>query len=63
VTAAARRRLSVPRLLLVLGVAGGLVAGGIWGAQWAVGRVDAATASPWFAGYADVTAVPLYAFE
>lgn len=62
-TAATRRRLSIPRLLLVLGVAAGLVAGGVWGAQWAVGRVEAAAASPWFAGYVDVTAVPSYAFE
>jgi chitinase len=63
VTAGSRRRLSIPRLLLVLGIAGGLAAGGVWGAQWAVGRVDAAAASPWFAGYADVTAMPQYAFE
>ncbi|MGV3713535.1 chitinase [Pseudolysinimonas sp.] len=62
-SALAGRRLSVPRLLIVLGVIGGLVAAGVWGTQWAVSRAGAATASPWFAGYADVTALPSYAFE
>lgn len=59
----AGRRLSVVRLFVVVGTVAGLVAGGIWGTQWALGRADAAAASPWFAGYADVTATPVYAFE
>ncbi len=62
-SALAGRRLSVVRLLVVIGAVVGLVAGGIWGTQWMVGRADAAAAAPWFAGYADVTAVPNFAFE
>lgn len=57
------RRLSVPRLLVVLALLAGLVGGGLWAAQWVADRAGAETGSPWFAGYADVTAVPVYPFE
>lgn len=55
-------RLSPWRVLLAVLVVGALVAGGFLGYQaWAARRVGALP-QPWFAGYADVTATPTYAF-
>ena len=58
------RRISAPRLLVVLVVLA-LVAGGGW--YFVQSERDIAQAQaqsdPWFAGYVDVTATPTYAFE
>lgn len=56
------RRLSVPRLLVAVVVTGGLVAASIFGVRWVQAFAEDASA-PWFAGYADVTATPGFAFE
>jgi chitinase len=60
--AAPRRRLSVSRLFVALGVVAALVAGVVFALNW-VQSSAAAAAKPWFAGYTDVTATPTFAFE
>lgn len=63
-TAVARstRRLSIPRLLIAIVVTAGLVVGSFFAVRWAQAEAEG-TASPWFAGYTDVTATPTFAFE
>ncbi len=56
------RRLSVPRLIGVFVVTGGLIFAGLQGLQW-VNDSSSVTSKPWLAGYVDVTATPSYAFE
>ncbi len=56
------KRLSVPRLLVAVTVTGSLVAGGFWATQVVTAAAEPRAAS-WFAGYADVTATPSFAFE
>jgi chitinase len=56
------RKLSIPRLMVAILVTAGLVAGSIFAVRWAQAAAEE-TASPWFAGYADVTATPTFAFE
>ncbi|GGL43995.1 glycosyl hydrolase family 18 [Phycicoccus endophyticus] len=57
------RRLSWPRLVLVLVLAAALVFAALRGWRWFEDvRVDVPD-SRWFAGYVDVTAVPSYTFE
>ncbi len=57
-----RRHLSVPRLAVAVVVVAAVAAGGLFGAQWVAASTET-TAQPWFAGYADVTATPSFAFE
>ena len=57
-----RRRVSAPRLLLLIIIAAALGVGGVVGVQW-VQNAFASRATPWFAGYVDATATPDYAFE
>ena len=56
------RRLSILRLLVAIIVTGGLVAASVFVVRWVQASAEQ-TASPWFAGYADVTATPSFAFE
>ncbi len=56
------RQLSVARLLVAVIVTGGLVGASIFAVRWAQAAAEE-TASPWFAGYTDVTATPTFAFE
>jgi chitinase len=56
------RRLSIPRLLVAIVVTAGVVAGGVVGAQWVSASAERSPEA-WFAGYADVTATPTFAFE
>lgn len=57
-----RRRLSIPRLIVATVVTAGLVAGAFFGVQWVAASAEPSTQA-WFAGYADVTATPTFAFE
>ena len=57
------RRLSLPRLGVVLAVACGLAFGSLQGWRWFEdGRADVPQGS-WFAPYVDVTATPTVAFD
>ncbi len=63
-TAAVRtRRLSKRRVALAITVVAAVATGGVFFARNAVQEVSAVTANPWFAGYADVTLTPTFAFE
>ena len=63
-TAAVRtRRLSKARVAIAAVVVAAVTTGGVYLAQSAVSEVSDVTASPWFAGYADLTLTPAYAFE
>ena len=57
-----RRRLSIPRLIVAVVVTSAVIGGGIVGLNWAQAQAEG-TRSAWFAGYADVTATPAFAFE
>jgi chitinase len=57
------RRLSKSRVAIAAIVVGALTTGGVYLANTAVTEVTQVTASPWFAGYADLTLTPAYAFE
>jgi chitinase len=57
-----RRRLSIPRLIVALIVTAGVVTGAVFGVQWMSASAET-KAQAWFAGYADVTATPSFAFE
>lgn len=56
-------RLSPLRVVIAAAVLAGLAAGGVVGYQsWASAQAEPSQ-DPWFAGYADVTATPTFAFE
>ena len=57
------RRLSKARVTIAVLAIGAVVGGGVYVASSAASNVSAATASPWFAGYVDVTNTPTFAFE
>ena len=57
------RRLSKSRVTVAIAVVAAVAAGGVYLGTTAASNVSAATASPWFAGYADVTNTPSFAFE
>ena len=57
-----RRRLSVPRLIVAMMATGAVVAGAFIGVQQLTASAEM-TPQSWFAGYADVTATPSFAFE
>jgi chitinase len=57
------RRLSKSRVAIALIAVASVTAGGVYLASSAVSEVSEVTASPWFAGYADLTLTPAYAFE
>jgi len=57
------RRLSKARVAIAAVVVAAVTTGGVYFAQSAVSEVSDVTASPWFAGYADLTLTPSYAFE
>lgn len=57
------RRLSWPRVTVVLAVAAALVFGSLRGWQWFQDSLVEVADSQWFAGYVDVTATPTYRFE
>lgn len=57
-----RRRLSIPRLAVATVVTGALIGGGFVGVQQLTAAAEV-TSQTWFAGYADVTATPTFAFE
>jgi chitinase len=59
----AARRLSFPRLVLAVAIAGVLVAGGIVGQQRWTLPLRAGSGQTWFAGYVDVTSNPTVVFE
>ncbi len=56
------RRLSIPRLIVAIVVTSGLATGGFVGVQQLTASAET-TAQTWFAGYADVTSTPTFAFE
>ena len=56
------RRLSIPRLIVAVVVVAAVVAGGLFGIQWVSASAESSSEA-WFAGYADVTATPSFAFE
>ncbi len=56
-------RLSLPRLLMVLVVTGGVLAGAAWWALHIVAESRAGAESTWFAPYVDVTLTPTLHFE
>ena len=62
-TAVRTRRLSKARVAVAAVVVAAVTTGGVYLAQSAVSEVSDVTASPWFAGYADLTLTPSYAFE
>ena len=57
------RRLSKARVAIAVVVVAAVATGGAYLARSAVAEVSDVTASPWFAGYADLTLTPSYAFE
>ena len=61
-SAPSRRRLSVPRLVVAIVISAGLVVASVVAVRLAQAAAEP-TASPWFAGYADVTATPTFPFE
>lgn len=62
-TPAATRRLSKSRVAIAALVVAGLATGGVYLATSAASTISESTASPWFAGYADITVTPTFAFE
>lgn len=62
-TAASARRLSKSRVAIAAIVVASVATGGVYLANSAASTVSEVTASPWFAGYADLTLTPAYAFE
>lgn len=60
---AAKQRLSLPRLLLVLVVVGGLIAVGVRYATAVVEDIRNGAPTTWFAPYVDVTLTPIVHFE
>ena len=61
-TKRSRRRLSLPRLVVATVTTAALAAGGFVGVQQLTAAAEI-TSQTWFAGYADVTATPSFAFE
>ncbi|GAB3045751.1 glycosyl hydrolase family 18 protein [Parafrigoribacterium mesophilum] len=57
------RRLSLLRVFIAVAAVCALTAGGTAGFQWWSSSTAAHASEPWFAGYADVTATPTFAFE
>jgi chitinase len=57
-----RRRLSIPRLMVAIIATGAVAAGALFGVQWVTASAET-TSQTWFAGYADVTSTPTFAFE
>ena len=57
-----RRRLSIPRLIVAMMATAAVVAGAFIGVQQLTASAET-TPQSWFAGYADVTATPSFAFE
>ncbi len=57
------RRLSKSRVAIATLVVAAVATGGVYLAGSAASEVSEVTASPWFAGYADLTLTPAYAFE
>ncbi|MET4782357.1 chitinase [Glaciihabitans sp. UYNi722] len=57
-----RRRLSIPRLMVAVVATGAVAGGALFGVQWLSASAET-TSKAWFAGYADVTATPSFAFE
>ncbi len=57
------RRLSKSRVAIAITVVAAVTTGGVYLATSAASEVSEVTASPWFAGYADLTLTPAYAFE
>lgn len=57
------RRFSFARLAIALGIAAVLLAVSVVGIRGWLRELQQPAAQPWFAGYADVTATPSYAFE
>ena len=62
-TAVRTRRLSKSRVAIATVVVAAIATGGVYLASSAASEVSDVTASPWFAGYADLTLTPAYAFE
>jgi chitinase len=62
-TAVRTRRLSKSRVTLAILVVAGVATGGTYLATRAANEVSEVTATPWFAGYADITLTPAFAFE
>jgi chitinase len=56
------RRLSIPRLLVAVAITLGLVGASVFAVRWMQASAEE-TATPWFAGYTDVTSTPTFAFE
>ncbi len=57
------RRLSLLRVFIAVVAVCALTAGGAAGFQWWTSSATGRASEPWFAGYADVTATPTFAFE
>ena len=57
-----RRRLSIPRLIVAMTATAAVVVGAFIGVQQFTASAET-TPQSWFAGYADVTATPSFAFE
>jgi len=58
-----QRRLSLLRLVIAVAISGALVACGQASSQPKTSSTKAGSVEPWFAGYVDVTATPMFDFE